>query len=293
MAIKGGLLVLAISVRDLERISEERGIDRANECLGAVGQRVLAAFGSGVAFCQTNINSIVVALKVENIEEASTAVDSLTQDLDSDIELGLGWVFKSHTQAATDLPLLTDLSSLIDAALLAASVKDEDSRALQFSTGVLEHALHNSRVQKQYNRALADYKLFSDLGATSPIAETQIAFVNFFGADRSSDVADMHFRRAASMDGATDTVKANLGCFLILEGAYVEGFSIVRDLELIPSYLASRFYAAYKSFSGSDFSDYIAVNREKAMIALDTEQAWLMPSQRDEILGVLRLALDD
>lgn len=296
MASDSGLVVLAVSIRDLERISEERGIDRANECLGAVGQRVLTTFGSGVTCCQANINSIVVALRADDEDAAKEAVDSLWDslgpDLGDDVMYGLGWAFKPEGAIAVDLPLLGDAGGLVDAALLAATIEESAHEPHEFSARALELALFASRQQKQYNRAIADYKLFAEMGVASPQVETQIAFVYMGGLAGTLDLAEPHLRRAASMDGATETMKANLGGYFILRGDMHEGFRIVRDLNLIPSYLAARFFAAHEVLPPDQYEQFVAERIDEAKTALNVRQVWLNSSRLEKAIALLQQAVD-
>lgn len=292
----GDVGVVAVFLRNMEQISEEQGLDKANECLGLIGQELINIFGTRAKFGQVSASSIVAVFgnELELDHSLQSMGDAIEARLGESVEFGIGWVLKPLDDFPPDLPALNPFGGMIDAALLSASINDRNGSYIrQFSEDVLGQATFKSRKARDFNRMTADYKMFSEFGTKSPLAETQMALM-YSSRPNSKEEAEIHFRKASEVAGVLKPVlDANLACWLISEDKIDEGFALVRDLELPPNYALCRFYGAMKVLEDEDFSRFVMEREDEAKEAVSrTTHSWLNGEQRvlvkARLRGVLR-----
>jgi diguanylate cyclase (GGDEF)-like protein len=282
--------VVAVTLRDIEKISEEKGLDKANECLGLVGRHMLAALKSKGKFAQARLGGFLAVLTDTGIEEVESGAEELFNALSAqleDVAIGVGWSFRSTEKA--DDEALNDARGLVDAALLAAIESSEEGAAKQFSTGLWVHSLARARIRGEYSRVIADYELFSGFGMQSPTADTQMAFVAMYGPNPNLDSAESFFRQAAGGSDAIDILTVNLGSFLIIVNKIQEGFTLIRALTDLPdSYTAIQLYGALKLLPREEFEQYALGFGKKLTYVMEGKSVWLNRNQLDELIEILK-----
>ncbi|MET3929805.1 diguanylate cyclase (GGDEF)-like protein [Lysobacter sp. OAE881] len=309
MATKGGVAVIAVSLNDIERISEEKGLDKANECLGRVGQHVLASLKSKGKFGQASLGGFLAAINASSPKEVGQLAKSLFDGLSAQVDgvsFGVGWAFQAQPEVVkegeedgeegesggNDKNLLNDVRGLVDAALLAAIESAERKAAARFTVALWATALARVRKAGEYNRLMADFELFSGLGLSSPYAETQMAFLYSSGPKRNAELAESMFRQAASRP-EIPLIRANLGCYLIAAGKIEEGFDIVRDMEMPESYMATLFYGALRALNAEGFAAFVESKRAFVPRAMEGERVWLSNKELNEISEALKVHLSE
>lgn len=293
MADASDIVVLAVALYDIEKFSEDKGMDQANDCLGRVGLQILSFLGPKARYGQANLNSFLAVVAIEDGQVPESLASSLHSDIRSkveDVALGVGWVFKPKDGKAEALESLNDSGGLVDVALLSALESSKVGEVWQFTAAVWNHSLWESRRSGQYNRALADYKLISDLGLTSAYADTQIAYIYMFGPDRNLEIAESHLRKAHSLEPELGMVKANLACFLISQDRFGEGSELFESFGDAPeSYWLARFYGALATLSQEEFAQYVLERSGTARTAVASNYLWLRRGQADDV----RKAIND
>ena len=186
---------------------------------------------------------------------------------------------------------------MIDAALLAASINDRDgSNIRQFSEDVLGQALVKSRSARDFNRMTADYEMFRELGTLSPLAETQMAYFHSSLSQGRSEEAEAHFRRASEIvdDRLRPVIDANLGCWLISNDEFVEGFNLVKGLELPAGYQLCKYFGAMHVLGSDEFDLFVLASRDEAEAAASSKiNFWLSKAQKVAVISRIRLVLAD
>lgn len=290
MAKESETAVIAVSLRDIEEISEEKGVDKANECLGRVGRTFLSALKTGAKFSQVGLGGFVAVTKMPDVGVAGIA-ESLQSELKTqfdDVRVGVGWVCGSSKDISASI--VNDMKGLVDAALLASVESVDSGKAENFSARLWSSALYRARDNGEYNRVIADYNLFAELGVSHYLADSQMAYTYFRGPHKNMDLAESFFRQAAAREGATPMIHANLGCFLMGRGQYAEGFALVRDIDKFPkNYWAARMYGALKVLSPEDFEGYAMDHRSEIVGPIDEFRVWISSDKLLELKDALNL----
>jgi diguanylate cyclase (GGDEF)-like protein len=298
---EGGFALVAVSVQQLEELSEERGLDHANQCLASAGQELVSKFLSSAQYGQVNVNTFVAIAKCESREEAENAANEIFERvkgrLGEECKFGAGWLFKPDNDMPKDLELASDFGGFLDAVLLSAAtplgIDDLVLQLREFDSLVVRDALFRSRVDRELVRAKADYDLFVGLGVNSAQIENQIGLLYLTNQLYSPAEAEVHLRRAVEFADAFDMIKGNLACFLIATSRSIEGFEIIRDLERMADYEAARFYGAAEVLDADEFKRYVVSRIDEAHAALGGEQRWLSQTKLARIRSKLRQALAD
>lgn len=286
------IFLIAVCLRDMERLSEDVGMYKANECLSTMGQIAVDAFGRNAKYCQASTNSIVICM-VQDEELELGSVYSMLRERLNGCDVGVGYVVQNPGEKPKDLGQISMSSDMVEAALFAGSTKyGSDSAPAEFTSYVLYQSLSKSRSDRNFNRAVTDYTLFKEFGTTSPLVETQMAHIfNELGRGSAAN-AEVHFRRAYEdvMEGGDgyyaqmrEVIVANLGCWLIVNGKMEEGFGLLRNQAVPKTYESTRFFAALGCLDSGSFDEYVTANSERARTAISESSSWL---QRDPLLTV-------
>lgn len=278
------IVVIAVSLTDIERVSEDRGMDFANDCIGRIGRYVLSALKGRGKFAQAALGAFVAVVRLNDGETGYGIAESLRNGLGAQLDsvsFGVGW---SEDDSSVKW---TDIGGLVDAALLSSIEASIGGEVGRFSPTLWANSLARSRDSAEYGRMSADYDLFSGLGVSSPYADTQMAFLNLFGPDKNLELGERFLRQAAAAPDSIDIIVANLGCFLIAQGQSDEGFPLVRDLDVPENYTASVMFGALDALPKEDFEEYVRARPNKARSVLSGKPVWLRNSQIQQVRDAL------
>ncbi|GAB1595605.1 hypothetical protein PAGU2638_12840 [Lysobacter sp. PAGU 2638] len=279
-------VVLAVGIGNLEQISDVDGMDQAHEALGRVGQHMIRTLGGRGTLGQVTQSVFCAIVPCQDEEAAGELAESLRLHdglRAGNVELGVGWVYKPSDAAPAELSDANDASCYLDAALFAAIEAARNNEVQQFTLLGWSASLARSRAAGQYNRMIADYKLFTDLGLSISFADNQMAFLYIRGPEKNLVAAEAHLRRACSLEDVPSVVKQNLGCLLIWQERAVEGLPIVlaEEPHILDSYCPALFYGALRTMSADEFRQFVADRMDLAKKVSRDTAGWLNRSQLD------------
>jgi diguanylate cyclase (GGDEF)-like protein len=286
-------VVLAVGICNLEQVSESDGMDHAHEALGRVGQHVIRTIGSQGMIGQVTQSAFCAIVPCTSEDDAIEIAQSarFQDNLNAyNVQVGVGWVYKPSSDSPNDLSEANDASCYLDAALFAAIEAGRENETRKFTLLGWTASLTRSRVEGQYNRMIADYKLFTELGLSSPYADNQMAFLYIRGPEKNISSAEAHLRRACSLENVPSVIRQNLGCFLIWQERALEGLPIVleEDHLVLDAYCAAMFYGAFKAMPLDEFKGFVAEHIEQARAALGDTIGWLTRAQLESTRDAIR-----
>lgn len=282
---KGGSLVVAATMRQIERVSDQFGMSKANAFLASIGKEVIATAGRLAKVGQLAVGSIVAVRACQDVEEAgqiaSTIFDSVSPDFPQSVEVGVGWLFRSDEGSIKGLLDGARSEDAIDSALLASSINvyAGGGSLHEFDEHTVWHALMLSRVAAQHDRTVADYERFVPISTPMPWTHNQMALSYYYNGDIGKAIEYMKI--AMSVEPGFEVIKINFGGILIDARQYELALSVLSSAHLKDGGIDSLLYAKLKVDRG-DFEVYVRT-QGVGLDVLPARSAWLSSKQMSEL----------